>query len=251
MKKIILIVLLLVSTVAFGQKKKKEKATVATQVETYKKVYIMALQNGDAAVALNSLYFIIAEEGNKSPYKDSLAFLYFDMGSFAQCERVAAEIVKDNADSIENKQKLTMLEILALSQASLGKTKAAISSFERLLSKTNEMYHAYRLAELQFNYKRIGEAFQSISLAETLSNSMQTPVRIDMGNKQIQEVKLEAAIQNLKGYIILQEYPDRKAEAIAAFTKALKIQPEFVLAKNNLAFATTKDKKEEQPAEKK
>lgn len=251
MRKIVLIAFLLASTFAFGQKKKNKQASNAPQIETYKKVYAMALQNGDAAVALNSLYFIIAEEGNKSSYKDSLAFLYFDMGSFAQCERVAAEIVRDNADSIENKQKLTMLEILALSQASLGKTKEAIGSFERLLSKTNEMYHAYRLAELQFNYKRIGEAFQSITLAEKLTNSMQAPVRIDMGNNQIQEVKLEAAIQNLKGYIILQEYPERKAEAITAFAKALEIQPEFLLAKNNLSFANTKDKKEEKPSEKK
>ncbi len=248
MKKIVVVAFLLVSTLAFGQKKKQ---ATPSQLETYKKVYTMALRNGDASVALNSLYFIVAVEGNKSQYKDSLAFLYFDMGSFIQCERVASEIVRDNPDSIENKQKLTMLEIMALSQASLGKTKEAISSFERLLSKTNEMYHAYRLAELQFAYKRIGEAFESISKAEKLSNSMQAPVRIDMGNKQIQEVKLEAAIQNLKGYILLQEYPERKAEAITAFSKALEIQPDFILAKNNLAFATTKDKKEEKPIEKK
>jgi tetratricopeptide (TPR) repeat protein len=251
MRNIVLITFLLVSTFAFGQKKKNKQTKKATQVETYKKVYAMALENGDATVALNSLYFIIAEEGNNSPYKDSLAFLYFDMGSFTQCEKVAGEIVRDNAAAIEKKERLTMLEILALSQASLGKTKEAIGSFERLLSKTNEMYHAYRLAELQFNYKRIGEAFQSITLAETLTNSMQAPVRIDMGNNQIQEVKLEAAIQNLKGYIILQEYPERKAEAITAFAKALEIQPGFLLAKNNLAFANSKEKKEEKPAEKK
>lgn len=245
MKKLVVIVFVLISTLSFGQKNKK--AATPAQIDTYKKVYTMALQFGDASVALNSLYFIIAEEGNKSPYKDSLAFLYFDMGSYAQCERVASEVVRDNPDSIANKQKLSMLEITALSQASLGKTKEAISSFELLLSKTNEMYHAYRLAELQFTYKRIGEALISISAAEGLKNSMQAPVSIDMGNKQVQQVKLEAAIQNLKGYILLQEYPERKAEAIAAFNKAIEIQPDFVLAKNNLAFANPP--KDEKPKE--
>ena len=76
---------------------------------------------------------------------------------------------------------------------------------------------------------------------------MQAPVSIDMGNKQVQQVKLEAAIQNLKGYILLQEYPERKAEAIAAFNKAIEIQPDFVLAKNNLAFANPP--KDEKPKE--
>lgn len=250
MKKLVFIAFVLISTVSFGQKNKNKAAHISSQLGKYKKVYAMALQYGDASVALNSLYFIIAEEGDKSPYKDSLAFLYFDMASFAQCERIASEIVGENQDSIAIKQKLSMLEIMSLSQASLGKTKEAISSFELLLSKTGEMYHAYRLAELQYTYKRIGEALISITTAEKLKNSMQAPVNIDMGNKQIQQVKLEAAIQNLKGYILLQEYPDRKAEAIAALTKALELQPDFVLAKNNLAFANGAGK-EEQPKEKK
>lgn len=80
---------------------------------------------------------------------------------------------------------------------------------------------------------------------------MQAPVKIDMGQNQAQQVKLEAAVQNLKGYILLEEYPDKKAEAIAAFNKALEIQPDFLLAKNNLAYAQSKNKKEEKPAEKK
>lgn len=250
MKKLLVIVFLLVSTVVFGQRKKNKNIST-TELETYKKMYNMALKNKDMAVAINSLYLIVAVEGENSIYKDSLAFLYYDIGSFYQCEQVAGEIVRDNADSIEQGKKLTMLEIMALSQASLGKTKEAINSFERLLKQTNEMYHAYRLAELQYSYKRIGEALQNIIRAENLTTKMQVPIRIDMGNKQIQEVNLKAAVQNLKGFILLQEYPQRKAEAIEAFKKALQIQPNFVLAKNNMAFAAAEDKKEEKPAEKK
>lgn len=240
MRNLVLVLLLLISSLAFSQKTTATKTAGGTSstVETYKKAYYMALRCGDAQAAVNSLYLIIAEEGDLSPYKDSLLLMYFDMASFVQCERVATELVKTYADSIEKGKKLTQLEILAISQASLGKVKEAIESFDKLLSKTNEMYHAYRLAELQYTYKRVGEALQSTMRAENLTNSMKAPVKLEVEKNKVQEVKLEAAVLNLKGYILLEEYPDKKAEAIAAFTKALEIQPDFILAKNNLAYAT-------------
>lgn len=206
----------------------------------------MAVQNADASVAINSLYYIVAEEGKTSLYRDTLALLYFNMASYVQCELVAAGIVKDFADSIEKGQKLSVLEALALSQSSLGKVKEAIQSFEKLLSKTNEMYHGYRLAEMQYTYQRVGEAMQTVLAAERLQNSMKGKVSIDLGNKQTQAVSLEAALQNLKGYILLKEYPDQKAAAITAFKKALEIQPDFVLAKNNLDYAEGKSPAEQQ-----
>lgn len=215
-----------------GTQKHKEKTSPA--LEAHKKVYKMAQANGDALVAVNSLYYIIAEEGEKSTYKDTLAITYFTTGAYEQCARVAGDILQHHPlDS----GKLPMLEILALSQTSLGQTKEAIASFEKLLPKTQQMLHAYRLAELQFNYQRIAEALQSILLAETLKNNMQSPVSIDMGEGKVQPVRLEAAVQNLKGYILLQHYPAEKAQAIAAFKKALEFQPDFVLAKNNLDLA--------------
>lgn len=241
MKHTVLAIFLLFSGFAIAQKNTKPAPTTKT-TDTYKKAYYAALSNGDAQAAINCLYLIIAEEGDRSPYKDSLALMYFDMASYIQCERVASELVKTYADSIDNGKHLSMLEILALSQASLGKVKEAIESFEKLLSKTNEMYHAYRLSELQYTYKRIGEAVQTALRAENLPNNMKAPVRIEVEPNKVQMVKLEAAVQNLKGFILLQEYPDRKAEAIAAFNKALELQPDFVLAKNNLAYAQSKDK---------
>ena len=68
------------------------------------------------------------------------------------------------------------------------------------------MYHAYRLAELQYTYKRVGEALQSTMRAENLTNSMKAPVKLEVEKNKVQEVKLEAAVLNLKGYILLEEY---------------------------------------------
>lgn len=221
-----------------GQTGKPKAPQANPELEIHKKIYQTAAENGDFAVALNSLYYIVAVEGKRSPYKDSLALLHFNMGNFVQCEKIAGEIVKEFADSLEKgTYKITMLEVLALCQSQLGKTKEAIGSFEKLLSKTNEMYHAYRLAELQFLFKRVGEALTSIFKAETLENSMQGPIRIELGDGRAQEVLLEAAVQNLKGYILLETMPNDKTKAIEAFKKALAIQPDFILAQNNLKFA--------------
>lgn len=247
MKTIFTTVLICIMLCGFAQTgKQPAKGKTPTPVETHKKIYEMAVQNADASVAINSLYYIVAEEGKTSLYRDTLALLYFNMASYVQCELVAAGIVKDFADSIEKGQKLSVLEALALSQSSLGKVKEAIQSFEKLLGKTNEMYHGYRLAEMQYTYQRVGEAMQTVLAAERLQNSMKGKVSIDLGNKQTQAVSLEAALQNLKGYILLKEYPDQKAAAITAFKKALEIQPDFVLAKNNLDYAEGKSPTEQQ-----
>lgn len=234
MKHIALLLTIALSLPALAQPAKKPAPVKA---EIHKKVYALALANGDATAAVNSLYYIIAEEGAKSPYRDSLALMYFNMSQYTLCEKVAAELVVIYADSIAQGKRLTMLEILALSQSQLGKVKEAIESFEKLLDKTGEMFHAFRLAELQYRYKRVGEATQTIFKAETLNNSMQGNVKIDIGNNTIQEVLLEAAVQNLKGFILLEASPNDKTAAIAAFKKALEIQPNFILAKNNLDFA--------------
>jgi tetratricopeptide (TPR) repeat protein len=223
-----------------GKQKPAEKTSPT--LEANKKVYKMAQAYGDALVAVNSLYYIIAEEGEKSEYKDTLAITYFSTGAYEQCAVVAADILQQHPlDST----RLPILEILALSQTSLGKTKEAIESFEMLLAKTQQMLHAYRLAEMQFNFQRVAEALQSILLAETLKNSLKSPVNIDMGEGKVQPVRLEAAVQNLKGYILLQHYPAEKSAAIAAFKKALELQPDFVLAKNNLDLAEGKSAPQE------
>ena len=240
MKYTVLLVLSCLAVTAFSQPGKKTATLPPTTVETHKTVYNMALKTGETNVALISLYYIVAEEGSKSAYKDSMAILYFNMGSYTQCEIVAAEIVKDNADTVAKGGKLPVLEVLALSQSALGKTKEAIASFEKLLPLTNEMFHAYRLAELQFLYKRYGESVESIKKAENLKNSLSSPITIDMGNNQAQQVQLEAAVMNLKGFIWMELYPNELDKAIGYFSKALEIQPNFVLAKNNLEFAVKK-----------
>jgi tetratricopeptide (TPR) repeat protein len=237
MKHIIVLIVIAFCTPVFAQTGKPKTTTQNTELEIHKKVYATAVQIGDADVAVSSLYYIIAVEGKNSQYRDSLALLYFGLGSYELCEKVAAGIVTDFADSIKNGKRLPILEALALSQGALGKIKEAIGSFETLLAQTNEMYHAYRLAEMQYTYKRVGEALQTVLKAETLKNSMGGMVNIDMGENRRQAVKLEAAVQNLKGYILLEEFPAEKPAAIAAFKKALEIQPDFVLAKNNLGFA--------------
>jgi tetratricopeptide (TPR) repeat protein len=234
MKHIIALIIIAFCTPLFAQ---TGKPKTNPELDIYKKVYATAVQTGDADVAVNSLYYIIAVEGKNSQYRDSLALLYFGLGSYALCEKVSADIVKDFADSVKKGKRLAVLEALALSQGALGKVKEAIESFEALLAQTNEMYHAYRLAEMQYTYKRIGEAVQTILKAETLKNSMGGMVNIDMGENRHQAVKLEAAVQNLKGYILLEEFPAEKDKAIVAFKKALEIQPDFVLAKNNLGYA--------------
>ncbi|MCD4665491.1 MAG: hypothetical protein K8R68_09475 [Bacteroidales bacterium] len=237
MKKSILTFLILaIAILTFAQRGKKESEPVApTEKNIHVSIYQKALKYGDANTAINSLLYIITTEGDQSAYRDSLAFLYFNVGRYASCELVCREILKSEND------KAGILEMMAISQKSLGKTIEAISSYEKLLPLTNNIYHAYNLAELQYTIKRLGEAYITIQIAEQSECTENDKISFNMGQNQTQQVQLKAAIYNLKGLIEYELDPENKDVARQSFEKALQIEPEFLLAKNNLSIFNTEE----------
>ncbi len=120
---------------------------------------------------------------------------------------------------------------------SLNSVKVAISGFEALLPLSNNRFDAYELAQLQLSISRNIEAMQTITYALDNTPSInKATLSFPKNEKEDQLVPLDAALLNLKG-IISYELKDEKA-AIIAIKEALKIFPEFVLAKQNLIALT-------------
>lgn len=214
-----------------AQKKNNEQKETETKenpaYEMQKKIALQALKYNDANVAKNALYQMMAIKPERSDLLDSLALLYFQMGSYTQCIQVSNDLLS------KDPQKLTVLEMKAISEQSLGIPKAALEDYEKLYPQTNDIMHLYQIARLQYDLKRFGECGQSIQRLLADDKLKESKIQIFLGQGQGQEIAMEAGIYNMQGMILLNL--NNEEDARAKFKQALEIAPEFVLPKNNLA----------------
>jgi tetratricopeptide (TPR) repeat protein len=185
-----------------------------------------ALKYNDLQTAIAAMHSIIAIEGEDSVYRDSLAITYYNAKNYLSCHLVSKELVIKKPNNIQ------LLEINAVSLLNLKATKEAIDAYELLFAKTKSMLHGYHLANLQFSLKRLVEANISISKAISSIEIESTSIEFPKDNNQNQKVPLKAAVYNLQGLISynLKDEPLAKT----SFEEALKIFPDFVVAKQNL-----------------
>ncbi len=185
-----------------------------------------ALEFGDKTVAANAMYSIILLEGPKSVYKDSLAYLYFNDRNFISCFLVTNDILKTKPENLD------MMEMGAISLESMGAAEKAIEAYQKLFAKTNTNYHAYKLAGLQFGMNKFEDAFVSIKKADKLPDDGITKITFQVNKNYNEQVNLKAAIAYLEG--IIAQNLTKNNEAKLSFERAIKLFPEFVLAKTKL-----------------
>jgi len=221
MKKNLALILVLISFIAgYSQNKNTE----AIQFE--KQILKSAQTIGDPSVAINSLYRLIALEGENSTYKDSLAYIYFEARQNAPSYMMAIEVLKRDPNNIN------MLEIQGVSLQSLGAYTQAVDIYEKLFSITKNNYHGYNLAKLEFTLKKYEDALKTVEETEKLNDTGNYKVTFAINQTHEQNVDLLAAIAYLKGLIAIELKNTDLAKT--SFAKAVKIQPDFVLAKEKL-----------------
>ena len=196
-------------------------------------VYLNALKYSDLNVAKSAIFKMIAINPFDKSLKDSLLFIYFNAGSFGQCILLSRELLA------ENPSRNNILEIKAIAEQNLGLVKDALISYEKLFSESKNLFHQYQIAVLQYQLKRFGECNQNISDIIKDDKSLSEKVNINTGQEN-QKVILKAAAYNIRG--VMQLEGKRDGEAQADFREALKIQPDFVLAQNNIQLVEKKVK---------
>jgi tetratricopeptide (TPR) repeat protein len=191
-----------------------------------KKVIETAKYMGDPTVATYSMYKLIALEGANSTYKDSLALIYFASRKYASCFLMANDVLTRDPKNVQ------MLELKAVSLESLSALDKSLEAFEELFALTNNNYHGYSLAKIQYSLKKFDDAYATIKKVEGLNDSGTVKVTFSINQTHTQQIELLAAIPYLKG--LIEEGLEKKPEAKLSYEKALKVQPEFVLAKEKL-----------------
>ncbi len=252
MKKVIVFTLLILCVSAlsvFAQKPKKEepaKAQPSPSVETEVTIYNAAMKYGDYDAARFALYTLMAKHPENISYLDSLIRIYFMTGNWAQCILTGNEYMKKDTSNAD------LMELLAVSNSNLSRNKEALDLYEKLYRKTGHLYHAYQVAVHQYIMQRYGECAQMIDIIVNDTASARELININADENQSQQVPIRASALNLRGVMLKEiNMPEKAREN---FEAALKIAPDFILAKNNIeqmkkesepkqADKTTPDKK--------
>ncbi len=232
MKKTLTVSLLLIlGYCVFSQANKNIPGPLKTNAHL--KVFNLAMSSGDINTAIGALNYYISEQGSNTPYADSLAMLYMQQGAFPQCYYWADKrlLVKPEDNSL--------LEMKGLCLDKLQQPKEAIVIFEKLFGKTQSPYHAYKLMELQYSIKRLAECVVTATSAEKLQYKPEYVMNYNVGD-QVGRTYLQAGVFNIHALALYDL--DRKAEAKTYLEKAVALDSNFVLAKQNLAALIAAEK---------
>lgn len=206
------------------------KAAVNTPYDDAVGVFHQSLRYADFASAAYALNQIIVLRPDLKGYKDTLAYIYVELGGNVQALSVARDILKENPNNT------AILEVSAMSQEALGLYKEALDDYEKLYKATGKPYHMYKVASMQYVLKRFGECTASINTLLKSPEADKEKISINMDRGQRQEVPMKAALYNMLG-MVAYEVNDL-ANAKVNFNEALKLEPNFVLAKGNLDLVT-------------
>jgi tetratricopeptide (TPR) repeat protein len=191
-----------------------------------KEMVRFAKSMGDVSVTTSSMYRLVVLEGENSTYKDSLTYIYYSSRKYASCFLMSNEVLK------RDPQNKAILELKALALESLGAIDKSMEAFKDLFAVSKNNFHGYNLAKLQLTMKQYDEAYKTILEVEAINDAGIYKVNFAINKNHTQEVELLAAIPYLKALIEidLDKIPDAKL----SLEKALKIQADFVLARETL-----------------
>ena len=201
--------------------------TVASPAKnnTHLKVFNQALTSGDLNTAIIALNYYINEQGSGNTYADTLAMLYMQQGAYGQCFYWADKRLKEKPDNNN------LMEMKGISLDKLQQPKEAIAIFEKLYAKTQSPFHAYKLMEMQYGIKRLAECVVTANSAEKLPFKPDFVMSYNVG-EQVGRTYLQAGVFNIHALALYDL--DRKAEAKVFFEKAIALDSNFVLARQNL-----------------
>jgi tetratricopeptide (TPR) repeat protein len=196
-------------------------------------MFATAMLHRDIGAAIMAGNYVVSIEGDKSTYLDSLAYLYLAANQVQSCEIVCERILKNEPE------KLSIVELKGRCLIADNRVFDAIAAYETLFKKTNNISFGFALARLQYTGKRLAEALATVNSALTLKAEDDKQAKVNVsevsGNKgQTQSVFIKAAMHNLRGLIVYDLDPNaNKKEAASCFEEALKLEPAYILAKQN------------------
>lgn len=220
MKKITLLCLI---TLSFNLNAQTTKTTTVAAPNLHLQVYRNAVSAGDLATAITALNYVVATEMKSGKYQDSLAMLYFATNNIQQANYWSNKVLTVQPNN------LVMLDVKATALKQMGQPLQAIETYEKMLSIDKSPATCFNLTELQYSVKRLYECVASTQLAEQMTIPKDLGFSYKISDKENAQTPLMAAFYNYRGLALYDL--GQKEEAKNAFMSALKLDPNFLLAK--------------------
>ena len=194
--------------------------------EHFLRKYATAERWNDTELMKSSLLDIIVENPGYDSLIAELGYFYYSEQKYASSMLIAQDLLRRQPKNID------YLEMAATSAQQLGAADKALQNYETLYLINNNIRTLYQVAFLQYQLKRYAECATSIDIIMNnpgLENEKATFQDAKGASKQY---PMKVSVLNLKGLMLLDQ--NDKAGAKKAFTEALAISPDFMLAKANL-----------------
>lgn len=187
--------------------------------------YQRAQRYNDALLSKQALVEMSVLSPRDTSVLRSLAELYYNNRQFISSAIVAQDINAIYPTSIVG------LEIQALSFENLRLYDKAVENYEKLWLQTEDKYVLFQIAYLQYSIDRFEESKNNLAIliSKTTDEDM---VQLNKSDGNVQDVKMMAAIENVKGLIAVAQGNNEVARG--HFNKALELSPEFESPKLSL-----------------
>jgi len=189
--------------------------------------YIFGRKYNDGEAMKDAMYSMIALDPTDDSLKLSLCYYYMENNKYTQSLFVSADLLSRSADNLD------ALRMNAISLENMGLRDRAVTQYESLYLKTSDITVLYQVAALEYELERNTECITNCDIIIKSPEAKTVKLTFAKNEKENQDISLEATAYNLKGMV--QKELGNKTEAKAQFDLALKAEPEFAMAIQNLA----------------
>ena len=207
------------------EKSEEEKERIE-KIRKLSTTYALALRYNDADVARNALYGLLTDYPQNDSLLYSLSLLYLQSQQFASAALSSQDLITRNPNHLAG------LEVNGLAYDNLGVYDKALTSYESLYLKTEDLNILYKMTFIQFRLQRYTESMTNIDILMSKQEAQEMKAVFPSDQNQQKEFPIQVALLNLKG-LIHQEKGD-KENAKKFFNEALAMAPDFIAAKQNI-----------------
>jgi len=189
-------------------------------------IYNSANLFNDPQVAKMALYSLIAENPGNPALYDSLALIYLRFNQMASAALVSQQSLQINKDN------LFATEVAASAFDNLGVKDRAIPYYETLYLANNDLNILYKIAFLQLELERYGEAVTGVDIIMNDESSKSQMIVFPTEDNQGQDVPLNVAAHRIKAMI--EEAKGNVDEAKKLYLATLEMYPGFQVVQGQL-----------------
>lgn len=217
---------LLITGIAFISCNTETAPSKETEENRHVKLFKHARTTGDlttAAVALNEM---LLDDTTYSDWYDTLAVLYYNIGNYQPASWYADKVLAHKPKD------LRMLELLAMSEQQLGRPEKVLKAYSDLFKVTNDFQYLYQSAAVEFSMGNVDNCKLLVDSILRSPSIDKDSIEIQIESDYSQQVPLRAAVYNLQAFLKARD--GNMMGAKNDFERALRIYPDFILAKRNL-----------------